>query len=145
MYKLRKVKQIGILFTLIISISSKTIADTIDHYMNIAKNIPRMEMKADSESQAWAKSARNVLLLTSESVAESLALSNETATKNGYPLFCLPPSVVLNGQMLNELIQQTYNNLSSRLSDKNRLTVSQIALIGVSQQYPCISPEKKEP
>ncbi|MDA9272172.1 phosphatase [bacterium] len=112
-------------------------ADTIDHYVNIANNIPKMEMKADPQAQAWARSARNVLILTSESVAESLTLANETATHQGSPLFCLPQGITLNGRMLNDLIQQTYRDISSQESDKNKMTVSQVALIGISKQYPC--------
>ncbi|MDF1757671.1 MAG: phosphatase [Legionellaceae bacterium] len=107
--------------------------------MNIVNNIPQMEMKADPESQAWARSARNILLLTSESIGESLTLTNENATKKGMPMFCLPTSVTLNSVMLNELIQQTYNDVSSQLSDKNSMTVSQVALIGIKKQYPCLS------
>lgn len=112
-------------------------ADTIDHYMNIAKNIPQMEMKADQESQAWARSARTVLILTSESIAETLQLANETAKTQGSPLFCLPANTQLSGIIVNELIQQTYRDLSSSQSDKDKMTVSQVALLGISKQYPC--------
>jgi hypothetical protein len=112
-------------------------ADTIEHYMNIAHNIPQMEMKADSQSQAWAKSARNILILTSESIAESLLLVNHTATEDGHPLFCLPQTVKLDAAMLDQLIQQTYNEISSQQSDKNSMTVSQVALLGMQKQYPC--------
>lgn len=112
-------------------------ADTIDHYMNIANNIPKMEMKADPQAQAWARSARNILVLTSESVAESLNLANETASHQGSPLYCLPKNVTLNGRIMNDLIQKTYRELSSQASDKNTMTVSQVALIGIKKQYPC--------
>lgn len=112
-------------------------ADTIDHYINIATNIPKMEMKADSESQAWARSARNVLVLTSESIAESLMLANESATRLGAPLFCMPQQETITGEMMNNLIQQTYRDISSQASDKNSMTVSQVALLGMSQKYPC--------
>ena len=112
-------------------------ADTIDNYMNIAGNIPQMEMKADPQAQAWAHSARNILILTSESVMESLALANESANRAGNPLFCLPPGLTLDASTVNDLIQRTYQDISSQPSDKNKLTVSQVALIGLSQQYPC--------
>ncbi len=118
-------------------LSSVTFADTIDHYINIAGNIPQMEMKADPQAQAWARSARNILILTSESVAESLMLANESANRAGNPLFCLPATVTLNGTMMNELIQQTYREISSQQSDKSKMTVSQVALLGLSKQYPC--------
>ena len=112
-------------------------ADTIDHYMNIANNIPKMEMKADEQSQTWARSARTVLILTSESIIETLSMVNDSARQTGTPLFCPPPSVQLSGVTLNELIQQTYREISSQQSDKDKMTVSQVALLGLSKQYPC--------
>ena len=114
-------------------------ADTIDHYMNIVNSIPQMEMKADPQSQAWARSARNILALTSESVAESLVLANETATSAGKPFYCLTAGVQLSGDEMNNLIQQTYREISSQESDKNKMTVAQVALIGLRKKYPCPS------
>ncbi len=112
-------------------------ADTIGRYMNIANNIPKMEMKADKQSHIWARSARTVLSLTSESIAETLMLVNATAEEQGKPMFCLPAGISLNAMMLNELIQQTYREITSQESDKNNMTVSQIALMGVTRKYPC--------
>ena len=112
-------------------------ADTMDHYMNIVNNIPKMEIKADGQSQVWAKSARNVLLLTCESVAESMVIANTNAQQQGAPLFCLPASVTLDGNMLINLIQQTYNDLSGQESAKAKMTVSEVALIGLSHTHPC--------
>lgn len=114
---------------------SQTFADTIGHYMNIADNIPKMELKADSESQAWARSARNVLLLTADSIAETLVLANENAKKSGSPLFCMANNQKLEAAFLNDLIQKTYRELQD--SNKNQKTVSEIALIGITKQYPC--------
>ncbi len=124
---------------LLLILSNNGWADTIERFMNIAGNIPQMEMKADPQSQAWARSARNVLALTSESVAETLIFANEAATRAGKPLFCLPVTVQLNAEVMNHLIQQTYNEISSQESDKNKMTVSQVALLGMSKQYPCRS------
>lgn len=112
-------------------------ADTINNYMNIANNIPQMEMKADPQAQAWARSARNVLTITSESIAETLTQANETAKTQGRPIFCLPQGTQLNSIVMNELIQQTYKEISSQQSDKDRMTVSQVALLGVSKKFPC--------
>lgn len=122
---------------IVLALSFSTYGDTIDHFMNIANNIPQMEMKADRESQAWARSARNILALTSESIAESLILANETATRSGQPLFCLPGNTHLTPDKVNQLIQQTYHEISSQQSDKNKMTVSQVALLGISKQFPC--------
>jgi len=125
------------IFFIALMISANVYADTIDHYMNIVNNIPQMEMKADPQSQAWARSARNILALTSESIIESLVLANDSATQAGKPLFCLPPSTQLSPDDVNNLIQQTYREISSQESDKNKMTVSQVALMGISKKYAC--------
>lgn len=110
-------------------------ADSIGHYMNIANNIPKMELKADSESQAWARSARNVLLLTSDSIADTLILANDNAKQNGHPLFCMPNNQKIDPAFLNDIIQKTYREMND--TNKNQKTVSEIALIGITKQYPC--------
>lgn len=126
----------AISFALLIT-SCVNYADTIGRYMNIANNIPKMEMKADKQAHTWARSARTILSLTSESIAETLMLTNQSAGEHGTPLFCLPAGVSLNALMLNEMIQQTYREISSQESDKNNMSVSQVALISVTQKYPC--------
>ena len=126
-------------------IASNLNADTINNYMNIANNIPQMEIKADPQAQAWARSARHVLTITCESIAETLIQANESAKTLGRPLFCLPPGKQLNSIVMNELIQQTYKEISSQRSDKDLMTVSQVALLGVSKQFPCQqSPGEKQ-
>lgn len=112
-------------------------ADTINNYMNIANNIPQMEIKADPQAQAWARSARHVITITCESIAETIVQANEASKSQGKPLFCLPPGVQLNSVVLNDLIQQTYREISSQQSDKDKMTVSQIAWLGINKQYPC--------
>lgn len=112
-------------------------ADIIKSYMNIANNIPQMEVKADPQAQAWARSARTVLTVACESIEETMIQANEIAKRQGTPIFCLPPGVQLNSLKLNELIQQTYKEISSQQSDKDSMTVSQVAWLGVTKQYPC--------
>lgn len=112
-------------------------ADTIDNYMNIANNIPQMELKADPQAQAWARSARHVLDVTSESIAETITQANDLAKSQGKPLFCLPANVSLNAATLNGIIQQTYKEISSQQSDKDKMTISQVAWLGVTKNYPC--------
>ena len=121
----------------LLTLSGINHADTIGRYMNIANNIPKMEMKADKQAHTWARSARTILSLTSESIAETLMLANTTAAERGSAIFCMPAGIALNALMLNEIIQQTYREISSQESDKNNMTVSQVALIGVTQKYPC--------
>jgi len=112
-------------------------ADTIKNYMNIANNIPQMEVKADPQAQAWARSARHVLTITCESIEETIMQANELAKNQGNPIFCLPVGVQLNSAELNELIQQTYKEMTSQQSDKDAMTVSQVAWLGVNKKYPC--------
>jgi hypothetical protein len=112
-------------------------ADTIDHYMNIANNIPQMEMKADPQSQAWARSARIVLTLTCDGIADSLKLANDTASQQGHALFCISAGAQVTPEILNDLIQQTYRSLPNSQTEKDKMTVSQIALLAMQKQYPC--------
>jgi hypothetical protein len=126
------------LFILILLFFSNYLcADTINNYMSIANNIPQMEIKADAQAQAWARSAHHVLTITCESIAETLTQANEIAKSQGKPIYCLPQGVELNPITLNELIQQTYKEISSQQSDKDTMTVSQVALLGISKHYPC--------
>ena len=126
-----------------VTIVQKVHADTMDHYMNIVDKIPKMEIKADGQAQIWAKSARNVLILTCESVAESLKIANDTASRESTPLFCMPASIILDGAMLHELVQQTYREISSQESDKSKMTVSEVALLGLTKTYPCAKTQQQ--
>ena len=120
-----------------LSFLSPSYADTMEHYMHIASDIPKMEIKADSQAQVWAKSARNVLVLTCESIGESLTLANRLAEQKGSPLFCLPEHIALSGQMLHDMVQKTYDEINVQGRDKSQMTVSEVALIGLSKNYPC--------
>ncbi len=125
------------LITSLFFICSYLHADTINNYMSIANNIPQMEIKADPQAQAWARSARHVITITCESIAETMLQANEVAVNQGKPIFCLPSGTQLNAVLLNNLIQQTYKEISSQQSDKDKMTVSQIAWLGINKQYPC--------
>ncbi len=117
--------------------SSVALADTMDHYMNITNQIPQMQMKPDAQSQAWARSAQSVLVIANESIAETLMQANELAKSQGTSLFCLAPGVVLDANTVNQIILQTYKENSGQPSDKDKMTVSQVALQGIMKAYPC--------
>ena len=134
---MRLLLAIKVTFILSSLLSGSLHADTIDYYMNIANRITQMEIKADLQAQAWARSAHHVLTITSESIAETMIEANEVASNQGKPIFCLPEGISLDSVLLNDLIQQTYKEISSQQSDKDKMTVSQIAWIGVAKQYPC--------
>lgn len=112
-------------------------ADSIAHFMGIAENIPRMEMKADASAQIWARSARNVLLLTGESIWESLKIANQFSQQKGSPLFCLPPDKTLSAEQMYDLIQTTYQKLNLSPEEQNQTSVAQVALKGLEEYYPC--------
>jgi hypothetical protein len=73
--------------------------------MNIVDSIPKMEMNADPDAQVWVRSARNVIVLTCESIGETLTLLNKAAFPNHHPLFCMPGNTLIDAQFLNNLIQ----------------------------------------
>lgn len=122
---------------LLLMICHQSFADTMNHFTSISSNISKMEMKADPQAQAWARSARNVLIITAESIAETLMQANEHAKAQKAPLFCLPAGQELTAKVLISLIEETYQNLPSQQSDKDRMTVSQVAWIGVRNAFPC--------
>ena len=126
------------ILTLILILSAKfAFSDSIAHFMGISQNIPRMEMKADSNSQAWARSARNVLLLTGESIWESLQIANQSAAEQGHPLFCIPAQQTVTAEQMYELITNTYQKMNLTVEAQNQTTVAQIALKGLAEHYPC--------
>jgi hypothetical protein len=125
--------------------SSFIFADSIAHFIGIAQNIPRMEMKADANSQAWARSARNILLLTGESIWESLKIANQNSAQLGNPLFCVPTEQNITAEKMFDLIQNTYQKLNLSVEDQNQMTVAQIALRGLEDQYPCSTKTTQTP
>ena len=128
-----------IIFLALVILYQPLYADKIIKFMNVANTIPRMEMKPDANSQAWAKSARNILLLTAESIWESLYSANQANAQAGNPLFCVRDQASMNAENMTDLIEETYRNLSMSDAEKNQLTVAQVALIGLQRQYGCNS------
>ncbi|GEM_PF-1304289 len=112
-------------------------ADTVAGYMSIAENLPRMEMKADAQSQAWSRSARNVLLLTCETVWDGLKAANQTASQQGKPLFCPPANKNLSAEEMLDMINDTYKEMSLNDSEKNQMSIAQLAFIGLQKKYKC--------
>lgn len=125
-------------FGVLLACSSAVLcADTVDHYMHIVTSIPTMEMKADVEAQAWARSARNVLVITNESIAETLIEANRVAQVQGRPLFCLPSEATLDAQSLRQLMEEAYHALPGSQVEKDHMTVSQLAWLAITKRYPC--------
>lgn len=117
--------------------ASTCFADTVAGYMSIAENLPRMEMKADAESQAWSRSARNVLLLTCETVWDGLKAANQTASQQGKPLFCPPANKNLSAEEMLDMINDTYREMSLSDSEKSQMSIAQLAFLGLQKKYKC--------
>ncbi len=128
----------GFIISLLLGLSIAH-ADNIQRYMQIAQTIPNRAMKADAESQTWARSARNILNLTNESIAETLDYANMMARDKGHPLFCLPAGKRLTAKSLARLIETFYAGLTVAQIEQQQMTVSQVALMSVVQHYPCSS------
>lgn len=129
---------ITIVFTLFLSVPLW--ADSIQSYMKISNNIPQMEIKADAQSQAYARSARQVLTITSESIAETMIEANFIAKEHtGKSLFCLPAGTTLNAKLLDAIIKQSFSDQQSQQqpSSLDRESVSKIAWSGVLKKFPC--------
>lgn len=112
-------------------------ADSIESYMKIANNIPKMEIQADAQSQAWARSARNVIIVTNDAIAETMLQGNAIAKKKGRPIFCLPQGVVLNAATMDAIIKQGSQDLTATPEERKKISVSTIAWQGVINKFPC--------
>lgn len=121
------------LLLLIILVSANLQADTIDHYMNIAQSISKMEIKANPRAQAWARSARSIMILTCESIAQTMLEMNKTLPQ---PMLC-PPDDKIAAAALDKLIQTTYKKLYAKDKKTASMSVSKIALHAAIAKYPC--------
>lgn len=113
------------------------VADTMENYLSIKNRIPQMEVRADPRALAWARSARSVLMITNDAIAETLLKANETLAHEKTPFFCLPPGKVLDANTLEGIIVDTYRSIASAEADKNKMTVSEVAWLGVAKTWPC--------
>lgn len=111
-------------------------ADTIGSYMTIVNNIPKMAMQPDDQSQAWVRSARNILKSTDETMAETVLAMNRLAEAQGRALFCFS-GVSLDSERVDELIQSTYAELLKDQSTSSKMPVAQVLVMGLNRQYPC--------
>lgn len=111
-------------------------ADTIGSYMTIVNNIPKMAMQPDDQSQAWVRSARNILKSTDETMAETVLAMNRLAEAQGRALFCFS-GASLDADRVDELVQSTYAELLKDQSTTSTIPVAQVLVMGLNRQYPC--------
>jgi hypothetical protein len=109
-------------------------ADTMGKYMGIARSIPNLALKADDKSQAWARSARSILAVTDETIAQTINAMNKLAAQDGQPILCMPKGTALNGKTVHELLQNKAKSLSE---DEGGLTISSVAASVLKERYPC--------
>lgn len=109
-------------------------ADTLGKYASIAKNIPSMELKADAQSQAWARSARSVLAVTDEAIAQSVVAMNSLGLKNGTPLICSPPDTQIDTSMIHNILSKYISTMAAEDANKS---ISEVVVTILTNQYPC--------
>lgn len=132
-----------IIFFCALLIAISVSADTIDNYASISNHITTMEMKADRDAQTWARSARNVLAITNESIAETLTESNRIATSVGHPIFCLTKDATLDASTIKTLIEKSLKANPGLQNDPARPTISVVATNAVREAFPCKTNQPK--
>lgn len=109
-------------------------ADTLAKYAGIANSIPQAQLKADEKSQAWARSAKSILDVADESIAQSIQAMQNLALRKRMQLFCLPADKTIDNnmvhQILNHLIQQNYDAIAQQ-------SISEVVVSQLEQLYPC--------
>ncbi len=117
-------------------------ADTIGKYIGIAKSIPQARLKADPRAQAWAHSARTVLTVTDETIAQTIIAMQGLAKKHKLSLFCLPQGKSINTALINQLL--TGIAAAPNIIDPNK-TISEVVVEQLSQDYPCDKKQNIQP
>ena len=123
-----------LLVTLLLSSLKIVYADTIGKYAQIAKSIPEMSLKADPQSHAWARSARSILAITDETIAETINVMNQLATKHGTPLLCITQEKPLNAQVVHTVLAQLIQKLTPAQAAQS---ISESLLQQLQISYPC--------
>lgn len=115
-------------------IASLSFADTIGKYAEIAQNIPKMSLKADEQAQAWARSAKSILAVTDETMAQTIQAMNQLAYKHNSPLLCLPQG----NEVTPELIHETLEKIIAHLRpEQSTQTISNILVQQLQDDFSC--------
>ena len=123
-----------ILLSFLLTILSTAYSDTIGKYASIAKEIPKARLTADPKSQAWARSARSILNVTEETLAQTIQSMQALASKHNTPLLCLPAGQQIDNNLIHHTLEQLVNNFSPKDADKS---ISQAVIEQLEAQYPC--------
>lgn len=120
--------------TLMFTLPITAYADTIGRYAGIAKSIPEATLKADPKSQAWAHSARTILHVAEESIAESISSMQNAAMRLQRPILCMPQGRSINTALIHEILEQNIAQLKPSDETKN---LSNVVVASLSTKYPC--------
>lgn len=113
-------------------------ADTIGNYMTIVNNIPEMSVKPDEQSQAWVRSARSMIGLADQTMAQTILSMNAVAAKQGSPIYCFPANFNLDAAAVDDIIQKTYGEWVKSQQASPSMPASDVLLAGMAQ-YACSS------
>ena len=133
------------LIILLVLISNLAQADKIKNYIEISSSIPQMELKADPHSQSWARSARNIITSTDETILQTAVLMNSLSAKQGKPLFCFSNNTKIDNKTIDTIIKNTYRDLVAQgKANVNNMSVSEVAVIGIANKYPCTAAQNND-
>ncbi len=117
-----------------LSLALPSSADSISKYAKVAKSIPEMSLKASPQAQAWMRSAKSILAITDETVAQTIVAMNNEAKKQGHPIICPKENVEINGTVIHELL---LNVIKGGVGDNDSESISSIAIRVLMTAYPC--------
>ncbi len=125
---------------ILLVLSLGTYADTIGKYAKIAKSIPEMSLKADPQAQAWMRSAKSILAITDETVAQTIMAMNQLAKRQGRPLICLPDTKVIDGATVHDILA---SKIQGDVDENAPDTISNIVTQELLKTYPCNGARKQ--
>lgn len=110
-------------------------ADTLASYMDIEKQIPQMQLKADPKAHAWARSAKKIILMHDDAVCDSVNEMNLLAEAKGEAIFCMPNGEKVSSSQLHELILAYSNKVPE--GERKDISVAKVAILALKDRYSC--------
>jgi hypothetical protein len=114
---------------------SSAFADTLASYMDIEKQIPQMQLKADLKSHAWARSARKIIVMHDDAVTESINEMNLLAKAKGEEIFCMPSGEKVTAEQIHSLILAYSNKVPAE--EQKSISVAKVAILALKERYAC--------
>lgn len=117
------------------------LADTLGKYAGIAKSIPQARLKADPQSQAWARSARSILDVTEETIAQTIQSMQALALQQQQAIFCLPQGQSLDTAKVHQVLEQLIANINET---EAKQTISEAVIAKLAADYSCSKTKFKQ-